>query len=108
MPEKIPPSEKKEIRDQEVIEALKSRGSEDPEVHALLFRWTEQEKRKAGSGLEDQIKVMIRQARLYREADCADEALDTLEDAALRAWNEQLDLLHAEILREIDNVRSTL
>lgn len=107
MSEKIPSPETKEIQEREVIDALKAKGNEDPEAHALLLRWTEQEKRRAGSGLEDQIKVVIRQARLYREAGFVDEALDTLEDAALRAWNEQLDLLHTKILREIDNVKST-
>lgn len=46
--EKLPIPEKKEVLDQELIDALKSKGVEDPEVFQLLQKWTEQGDKECG------------------------------------------------------------
>lgn len=46
MSEKILTPEKREVSDQELIDALKSKGAEDSDVSRLLLRWTEQGEKK--------------------------------------------------------------
>lgn len=79
--ERSPSPERKEVSDQELIDALKSKGVEDPEVFQLLQRWTEQgEKKVAKANIpEATIEFNRKRARLYVK-----EGLDVLESARMQ------------------------
>jgi len=101
--EKSPSPEKSEISDQELINALKSKGVEDPEVHRLLQQWTEQGEKKVVNP-ENAIKFNQRRARLYLEAGYVQEGLEVLESARIQAWNEQREELFNQIMAEMDEI----
>ena len=104
--ERLPTPEKKEVLDQELIDALKSKGVEDPEVYQLLQRWTEQgEKRVAETNTpEATIAFNRKRARLYIESGYVQEGLEVLESARMQAWNEQREELFNQIMAEMDEV----
>lgn len=101
--EKFPTPENIEVSDQELIDALKSKGVEDPEVSKLLQRWTEQGEKKVATP-EDAINFNRERARLYVEAGYVEEGLGVLESARIQAWNEQREELFNQIMTEMDEI----
>ena len=101
--EKFSSPEKSEVSDQELIDALKSKGVEDPEVHRLLQQWTEQGEKQVINP-EDAIKFNQKRARLYVEAGYVQEGLEVLESARMQAWNEQREELFNQIMTEMDEI----
>ena len=101
--EKFPTPENIEVSDQELIDALKSKGVEDPEVHQLLQKWTEQGERKVVTP-EDAITFNRKRARLYVEAGYVQEGLEVLESSRMQAWNEQREELFNQIMAEMDEI----
>ncbi len=99
----FPILENREVSDQKLIDALKSKGVEDPEVHQLLQQWTEREERQVINP-EDAIKFNQRMARLYIEAGYIQEGLEALESARKQAWNEQRGELFNQIMDEMDEI----
>jgi len=102
MNEQLPPSEKKEITDEQIIDALKM-GVDKPEVFRLLHDWTKQQEEKVANS-EDHINLDRKRARIYFESGYKDAALDSLEAAYEQAWNEQRAELCKEILGEIEKI----
>ena len=104
--EKFPTSEKKEVSDQELIDALKSKGVEAPEVYQLLQRWTEQGEKEVVevNNPETAIEFNRKRARLYVEAGYVEEGLEVLESARVQAWNEQREELYNQIMIEMDEI----
>src|SRR3989338_9450675 len=101
--EKFSSPEKSEVSDQELIDALKSKGVEDPEVHRLLQQWTEQGEKQVINP-EDAIKFNQKRARLYVEAGYVQEGLEVLESARMQAWNEQREEVFNQIMAEINAI----
>jgi len=105
MSEKFPSPEKKETSDKELIDALKSKGVEDPETFKLLQKWTKQEERR-GNSPEASIELNLKRGRLYIEAGYVQEGLEVLESARMQAWNEQREELFNQIMAEMDEIES--
>ena len=101
--ERFSSPEQSEVSDQELIDALKSKGVENPEVHQLLQRWTKQGEKQVVNP-EDAIKFNQRRARLYVEAGYVQEGLEVLESARMQAWNEQREELFNQIMTEMDEI----
>ena len=101
--EKFSSPEKSEVSDQELIDALKSKGVEDPEVHRLLQQWTEQGEKQVINP-EDAIKFNQKRARLYVEAGYVQEGLEVLESARMQAWNEQREEVFNQIMAEMNAI----
>ena len=105
MPEKFPSFEEpKEISEQELIEALQTKGAESPEAQQLLQKWTEQEEKKVENNPLAAIEFNRKRARVYLAAGFKEEALDALEGARMQAWNEQRTELFNEIMAEMDKI----
>ena len=105
----MPPSPEVNFKKQ-LIEALRTKGSEDPETRQLLEKWTKEEEARvyeaydSGSS-EAFIELNRKRARLYLEAGYVEEALANLESAAMQAENERMDDLRNDIMDEIDSVK---
>jgi len=93
-----------EITDKELVEGLRSRSIDDPELHKLLEKWTEQEEKKVENKPEATIRFNVRRGKLYAEAGYIEEALDTLEGARIQAFNEQRTELYNEIIDEMETM----
>ena len=96
-----PKSERKEsteVSDVTLIEILSSRNTDDPELHRILTKWTEQEERKINNNPESSIRFNIRRGKLYAEAGYIEEALDALDGARIQSFNEK----RTELFNEID------
>lgn len=106
MIEKFGSPENKFITDEEVIEALRMKGKEDPETHALLLKWTKQNEAEANkvNTSKANIECTIKQALLYKEAGYIAEALESLENAQLAAFNEKETELYQQIIAIIDSI----
>ncbi|MDP3764579.1 MAG: hypothetical protein Q8Q95_03075 [bacterium] len=106
MLEKFNSPENKFITDQEVIEALRTKGNEDTETRALLLKWTEQNETEANNinTSKANIECIIKQALLYKEAGYVAEALESLENAQLAAFNEKETELYQQIIAIIDSI----
>lgn len=105
----MPPSPELNLEKQ-LIEALRTKGPEDPETKKILERWTKEEEAKVygayDSGTSEAfIELNRKRARLYLEAGFTEEALANLESAAMQAENERRDDLWGDIMDEIDSVK---
>ena len=105
MSEKFPTPEKKEVLDKELIDALKSKGVENPETFQLLQKWTRQEERR-GNSPEASIELNLKRGRLYIEAGYIEEGLEVLESARMQAWNEGREELYNQIMAEMDEIEA--
>jgi len=78
------------VTEEEVIEALQTKGSENPEARALLVKWKEQNQAEANKKNTStaNVKENIKLARLYKKAGFPKEAVDVLEDALLNLNQE--------------------
>ncbi len=97
--EKRVPDKRKEL-----INGLREKGIENPEVLSALNAWTIEQEEKvetAGNTPEARVKLEIDRAKLYAESDYIDEALDTLYDALYIAQSEGLYDFEGEIRKEI-------
>jgi len=101
--ENFPSPEQSEVSDQELIDALKFKGVENPEVHQLLQRWTEQGEKQVINP-KDAVKFNQRRARIYIKAGYVREGLEVLESARVQAWNEQRKELYNQIIAEMDEI----
>ncbi len=92
---------KKEITDQEVIDAMRSHGIGDPEVHEMVLAWRDQEGEKVHKrewNIEAELSFGRRCAQVFREGGYLEEAFDTLNGSrtlALQGGKE-------DVAREID------
>ena len=101
--ERVLSPEQSEVSDQELIDALKFNGVENPEVHQLLQRWTEQGEKQVINP-KDAVKFNQRRARIYIKAGYVREGLEVLESARVQAWNEQRKELYNQIIAEMDEI----
>ncbi|MDP3731148.1 MAG: hypothetical protein Q8R34_01490 [bacterium] len=104
MKEQLPLPEKKEITDEQIIDALKL-GVEKPEVFKLLQDWTKQQEEKVKTH-EDRINLDRKRAKVYLMSGYKEASLESLEAAYEQAWNEQRTELCREILDEIEKITS--
>jgi len=77
--------------EQNLIEAIKSRGLDDPETNAKFQEWSlkgEEEAKPDGD-----IALHIHRALFYRAAGFSEEAWDTLNAVRVRAAHEKPELL---------------
>lgn len=90
-----------------LVEGLKTKGYQDPEVKQVLTEWIvlQEEKVPLGEGrTEGQVRLQIAQAELCLEAELKEEAFELLESAHLQAYQESMDLLIKEIESKIENL----
>ncbi|MBU0476884.1 hypothetical protein KKB68_02680 [Patescibacteria group bacterium] len=115
MAEKLPIFEleegEKEPLEQELIRLLKERreGVEDPEVRALLTRWTTKQEKQVeeSDDPEAPIRFNLRRARLYLEAGYREEAFENFEAARMQAWNEHREELCQATMKEMDEIENS-
>lgn len=95
----------KELRPQ-LVEKLKTRNYEDPEIRQMVVEWKIlQEKKVSGYGSnEGQVLAQMAQAELCLEAGLMEEVFELLESAHLQAYQEGMDLLVDEIETRIKNL----
>lgn len=108
--EKFSKQEKKEVSDQELVDALKSKGIENPEAFQLLQSWIKQgEKNVAEANTpEATIEFNRKRARLYIDAGYVQEGLEVLEGARMQAHNERREELFSQIMTEMDEIEDRL
>ena len=92
-----------------IAQAIKEKGSEDPETREALIAWTIKQEETI-EAIEDReahalakIAFERTRARLYKIAGYSDAGLQTLQDAREIAGNERLDDLAGEIALEIES-----
>lgn len=94
--------------EQEVIEALKTKGLEDRGALQLHRRWINQEWKKLPRDPVELIKFNQRRARLYRAAGYPNEAFEMLYDARRQLLNEprydERSSLYQEIVTELEEL----
>ncbi len=104
------PSPPEENLRKQLVEALRTKGPEDPEVRQLLDKWTKEEEAKVyeaydSGSPEAFIELNRKRARLYLDAGYIEEALVNLESAATQAENERMDDLWNNIMDEVDSIK---
>ena len=109
MSEELPPQKKRELPDQELIDALRSHGPEDPTTKAMLGLWVHATERELNESMEStsRIEMNIRRGRLFFAAGYIDEAFDSLSAAATQADNEGNRKLYDTIMAEMDQMDET-
>ena len=100
------PSEERIIEQAEIIELLRARGVDDPEVKELVIKWTAQQEVlvTAEGTAKAQITFEINRAELYVACGDIGGALQCLEDARLQAHQEGETELYAQIVLKMDEV----
>ncbi|MDO8495255.1 MAG: hypothetical protein Q7S32_01855 [bacterium] len=98
MNKELPPSNKEEVSEQEMIEAIQSGD------RAVIQKWTKQEERKLAKTSEAEIEFTCRLARLCLVAGDIDQAWELFNMAQYQALQEQNQLLYAAIMAEMDRV----
>ncbi|MBX4200355.1 hypothetical protein KW790_02770 [Candidatus Parcubacteria bacterium] len=90
-----------------LIEALKTKGLEDPETREMLIKWTEDKENEVErEGTRDaQINFELERAQLYLDAGYTDDAMQTLKDAMDIATNENRDDLVELVQQKIDSLQ---
>lgn len=89
-----------------VSDLLKERGLEDLEAKNLLNKWLDENQKKVEEGAISNLEFNISWAELYRDAGMTDEALESFEQAAELAWQENNDEVHDCLQKEIEKLRS--
>ncbi|KKR15359.1 MAG: hypothetical protein UT43_C0002G0016 [Parcubacteria group bacterium GW2011_GWC1_39_29] len=104
------PSNKKEMADQALIDALRAHGPEDPTTKAMLGLWVHANERELNESSEStsRIEMNIRRGRLFFAAGYIDEAYDSLSAAATQADNEGRSELYDSIMAEMDEMDTKL
>ncbi|MBI4224719.1 MAG: hypothetical protein HY617_00135 [Candidatus Sungbacteria bacterium] len=103
-----PESQEVEVLRQKVIEGLRKKGIDDPEVYSALNKWTQKREMfaEAVGTRAAQILFELDRAALYHEGGYTEEALEVLYDARTIAEQEGevvwLDEVERKI-REIEN-----
>ena len=79
------------VTEEEVIEALRTKGAENAEARAILGKWKEQNQAEANkeNTTTANIKEQIKLARFYKKAGFPKEAVDVLEDSLLNLDQEK-------------------
>src|ERR1035437_8525305 len=100
------PNQERKIEKSEVIELLRTRGFEDPEVKESVTQWTIQREAlvtQEGTATASIIFNMDR-ADLYLAIEDTEGALETLEDARLQAHQENEMELYNQIMAKMDEI----
>ena len=110
MSEELPSPKKQELPNQELIDALRSHGPEDPTTKAMLGLWVHATERELNESTEStsRIEMNIRRGRLFFVAGYIDEAYDSLSAAATQADNEGRRELYDSIMAEMDQMDTML
>src|SRR3990167_9327483 len=110
MSEELPSQKKQELPDQELIDALRSHGPEDPTTKAMLGLWVHANERELNESSEStsRIEMNIRRGRLFFAAGYIDEAFDSLSSAATQADNEGKRELYDTIMAGMDQMELKL
>ncbi|HAU07734.1 MAG: hypothetical protein UW46_C0004G0025 [Candidatus Yanofskybacteria bacterium GW2011_GWF1_44_227] len=110
MSQEFPSLSKKELPDQELIDALHSHGPKDPATRTMLDSWVRVTEREFNENPESvsRIEMNIRRGRLFFVAGYIDEAYDSLSAAATQADNEGKTELYASIIAEMDEMDTKL
>lgn len=91
--------------------ALKEKGIEDPETKERLIEWTRRQEEKVAAGATPEVQVLAQidferlRARLFYESDYREEGIEAFNDALRIAVQEGLTTVQAEIEDEIDNLK---
>lgn len=104
-------NENEEFLKGQIIDGLKSKGVEDPEVKKKLTEWTIKQEEKvelAGRTVEARINFEMERALLYFEGGYVDEALETLDAALCVAEQEDRGVLVKKINDEILRIEDQL
>ena len=106
MSEEMSKPKKKEVSYQEVLEALKTKGKDDPGAMELFTAWIIQEEELAAEakGGRANVVVSMSQAFLLSEAGLQREALDSYRDALYQARQGGETDLESMILTEIEKL----
>lgn len=102
MRETEPRRENMAVSDESVIVLLKENGLEDPQVLALLDRWTTERQAELDNKFIEQghVDMEIRRARIYRAAGYEQQAREAFIDAIDLAKNYRLSQEYIEKLRQ--------
>lgn len=103
------PNQEKKIEKAEIVEMLKTKGLDDPEVKELVIKWTmEQETLATQVGtVEASITFNIDRSDLYLAVGDIDGALEALEDARLQAHSEGQMELYNQIMTKMDEIEKS-
>ncbi len=104
--EKVPSPESSPIDRGTVSVLLKEKGFEDLEAKDLLNRWLDQNQQKVERGEATNLEFNISWAELYRAADMNEAALESFEQAANLATQENDAEALKRIRAEIDKFSS--
>ena len=85
-----PASPERIIDHSEVIEALKAKGPDDPEVKQLVIKWTEQQESIIAEDFKANSRIIfeLRRSEIYIAAGDPEYALECLQDALTQAVGE--------------------
>ena len=100
------PNEERMIEQSAVIELLRTRGIDDPEVKEFVLKWTTQQETlatEAGTARAS-ITFNISRSELYLAVGDKDGALQALEDARVQAHQEGEIELYNQIMIKMDEV----
>lgn len=102
--------EKRCEQEQQLINILKEKGSENPEAISLLISWTIEQKKQVerSDDPEAPIQLNLRRARLYLKAGYVNNALENFEAAKIQANNEQREELCQAITEEMKEIKKVL
>jgi len=100
------PNEERKIEQAEVIELLRTKGIDDPEVKELVTKWTIQQEALATEEgtAKASINFNISRSELYLAIGDVDGALEALEDARLQAHSENEIELYNQIMKKMDEI----
>ena len=100
------PNQERKIEKSEVIELLKTRGFEDPEVKEFVTQWTLQREALVNqeSTATASITLNMDRADLYVAIGDIEGALEALEDARLQAHQENETELYNQIMAKMDEI----
>ncbi len=93
----------REIKDSEVIKALKEKGIEDEGTRKLLMSWNEWWEMRISTPRQN-VKFSLTKAKLYRAAGFLDEAWESLEVARMEANELSEDALRLEAETIMDDM----
>ena len=105
MPEQFEGKEKF-VSEEQVIEALKTRGLEDESARELLLKWVKQLEAEADreNTARANAECGVKQALLYYKTGYPAEALEALELSRLEAWNRGDEELYNNIVDFMDQI----
>lgn len=91
--------------------ALKEKGVEDPEISECLIMWTRKQEEKVTDGATHEVQILAQieferlRAKLFYESEYHEEGHASWQDARTIAVQQGLPTVLAQIEEEIDNLK---